>query len=129
MLKRGLIRKPVVTGANQGIGLGLAEVCLDNSAKTIYSLDIGEPGADFTALQERNKNLKYIRTDVTQKPSIQEAISSIYRVEGRLDGFVANAGMTKHQPALDFDEEQLHQIFELNASLCREKHRKYRLTE
>ena len=115
MQKVCLIQKPVVTGANQGIGLGLAEVFFDNSADTIYSLDIGDPGAGFTALQERHKNLKYIRTDVTQKSSIQEAISSIYRDEGRLDGFVANAGMTKHQPALDFDDEQLHQIFELNA--------------
>ena len=111
-----LIQKPVVTGANQGIGLGLAEVFLANSANTIYSLDIREPGADFLVLQQKHKNLKYIRTDVTQKSSIQEAISSIYHAEGRLDGFVANAGMTKHQPALDFDDEQLHQIFELNAS-------------
>ncbi|KAL8951948.1 MAG: hypothetical protein Q9222_002100 [Ikaeria aurantiellina] len=35
-------------------------------------------------------------------------------MEGHLDGFIANAGMTKHQPALEFSEEQLHQIFDLN---------------
>ncbi|KAL8698487.1 MAG: hypothetical protein Q9201_006542 [Fulgogasparrea decipioides] len=103
-----------VTGANQGIGLGIAEVCLANSAQTIYSLDINEPGPDFEGLQQKQKNLKFIKTDVTRKESVEQAIEEIYKREGRLDGFVANAGMTKHQPALDFNEEQLHQIFELN---------------
>ena len=92
----------------------MAQVCLANLAKVVYSLDIGAPGADFAALQESSGNLKYLKTDVTQKASIEEAIASIYGEEGRLDGFVANAGMTKHQPALAFDAEQLHQMFELN---------------
>ncbi|KAL8723891.1 MAG: hypothetical protein Q9181_007101 [Wetmoreana brouardii] len=105
-----------ITGANQGIGLGIAEVCLANSAQTIYSLDINEPGADFEELQQKQKNLKFIKADVTRKESVEQAIEEIYEREGRLDGFVANAGMTKHQPALDFSEEQLHQIFELNVA-------------
>ncbi|KAG6988935.1 hypothetical protein G7Y79_00067g095500 [Physcia stellaris] len=103
-----------ITGANQGIGLGVAEVCLMNSAKVVYSLDISDPADEFTTLQAKHRNLKYVRTDVTQKGSIEKAIASIYEQEGRLDGFVANAGMTKHQPALEFDDDQLHQIFELN---------------
>ncbi|KAL9002438.1 MAG: hypothetical protein Q9188_004626 [Gyalolechia gomerana] len=103
-----------ITGANQGIGLGIAEVCLANLAKMVYSLDIKEPGTDFESLYQKQKNFKFIKTDVTKKQSVDEAVEEIYRREGRLDGFVANAGMTKHQPALDFSEEQLHQIFELN---------------
>lgn len=108
-----------VTGANQGIGLGVAEVCLINSAKVVYSLDIGDPADEFTTLQAKHRNLKYVRTDVTQKGSIEKAIASIYKQEGHLDGFVANAGMTKHQPALEFDDDQLHKIFELNVGLPR----------
>lgn len=108
-----------VTGANQGIGLGVAEVCLINSAKVVYSLDISDPADDFTTLQAKHRNLKYVKTDVTEKQSIEEAIASIYQQEGHLDGFVANAGMTKHQPALDFDDDQLRKIFELNVGLSR----------
>lgn len=34
-----------ITGANRGIGLGIAEVCLAHAASIIYSLDLFEPGA------------------------------------------------------------------------------------
>ncbi|KAI4241763.1 MAG: hypothetical protein LQ352_007387 [Teloschistes flavicans] len=80
----------------------------------VYSLDINEPGADFEELRQKQGNLKFIQTDITNKASVEQAIEEIYKREGHLDGFIANAGMTKHQPALDFSEEQLHQIFGLN---------------
>jgi hypothetical protein len=32
-----------ISGANRGIGLGLAEVCLVNNAAVVYSLDITAP--------------------------------------------------------------------------------------
>ena len=85
----------------------------------MYSLDINEPGADFESLHRQRKDFRFVKTDVTKKESVDKAIEEIYRKEGRLDGFIANAGMTKHQPALDFSEEQLHQLFELN--VCRER--------
>ncbi|KAL9576603.1 MAG: hypothetical protein Q9212_006965, partial [Teloschistes hypoglaucus] len=80
----------------------------------IYSLDINQPGADFEELRQKEKKLKFIQADVTSKKSVDQAIEEIYKAEGQLDGFIANAGMTKHQPALAFSEEQLQQIFGLN---------------
>lgn len=103
-----------ITGANQGIGLGIAEVCLANAAKAVYSLDINAPGAAFETLQQKVKKLAFIQTDITNQKDVESAIEAIYKTEGRLDGFVANAGMTRHQPALEFSDEQLRQIFELN---------------
>lgn len=48
-----LARKVIaITGANRGIGLGIAEVCLANGAKMVYSLDLMEPGEEFAALQK-----------------------------------------------------------------------------
>ncbi|KAF7588142.1 hypothetical protein BBP40_006142 [Aspergillus hancockii] len=103
-----------ITGANRGIGLGIAEVCLANSAKFIYSLDLMEPGEDFAALQKRYSNLRCIQTDVTSEESIEKAINQVVEETGRIDGLVANAGMTKHQPALKFDRGQLNSLFNLN---------------
>ncbi|KAI9845004.1 MAG: hypothetical protein M1837_005148 [Sclerophora amabilis] len=103
-----------ITGANRGIGLGVAEVCLANAAKVVYSLDLAEPGEDFTALQRKHPNLRYVETDVTVEESIERSVSAIVSEEGRIDGFVANAGMTQHQPALKFDREQLEKLFNLN---------------
>ncbi|KAJ5925423.1 hypothetical protein N7454_008062 [Penicillium verhagenii] len=103
-----------ITGANRGIGLGIAEVCLANSARMVYSLDLMEPGEDFAALQKRYPNFKFIQTDVTSEESVEKAINQVVEETGRIDGLVANAGMTKHQPALKFDRADLEKLFNLN---------------
>lgn len=104
-----------ITGANRGIGLGLAEVCLANNAAAVYSLDLLEPGDEFNALAKKNPNrFKYLHMDVTDEPSIAKTINQIVEAEGAIHGMVANAGMTKHQPALDFTREQVEQMYKLN---------------
>ncbi|KAL2834823.1 hypothetical protein BJY01DRAFT_259363 [Aspergillus pseudoustus] len=104
-----------ITGANQGIGLGLAEVCLANAAAHVYSLDISEPGSPFTELASKNpKKFSYIQTDVTSEDSVTAALDRIVAEHGRFDGMIANAGATKHQPALDFTMDQVKRLFELN---------------
>ncbi|CAI0647414.1 unnamed protein product [Colletotrichum noveboracense] len=104
-----------ITGANRGIGLGIAEVCLANDAKVVYSLDLFEPGEEFQAVQKANpKRIQYLRCDVTSEESVTSAIDAIIAKEGAIHGLVANAGMTKHQPALDFSRAQLEQLFNLN---------------
>lgn len=112
----GLKNKVIaITGANRGIGLGIAQVCLANDAAVVYSLDLFEPGEDFAALQKANaKRLKYLNCDVTSEDSVTKAIDSIIAAEGAIHGLVANAGMTKHQPALDFSRAQIEQLFNLN---------------
>ncbi|KAF7555300.1 hypothetical protein G7Z17_g2294 [Cylindrodendrum hubeiense] len=104
-----------ITGANRGIGLGIAEVCLANEASVIYSLDLFEPGEEFQKIKDANpKRLHYLNCDVTSEESIEKAISTIVTNHGAIHGFVANAGMTKHQPALEFSRAQLDQLFNLN---------------
>ncbi|KAI1495997.1 hypothetical protein F5X99DRAFT_92437 [Biscogniauxia marginata] len=104
-----------ITGANQGIGLGLAEVCLANAAGYVYSLDISTPGDDFAALSKRYPGrLEHIQTDVMDEESVKAALDQITGARGRLDGMVANAGATKHQAALDFTMEQFERLYRLN---------------
>jgi NAD(P)-dependent dehydrogenase (short-subunit alcohol dehydrogenase family) len=114
--KVGLKGKVIaITGANRGIGLGLATVCLANDAAEIYSLDLFEPGEDFQALSAANpKRVRYLHCDVTSEESVTTAVDTIVAQSGRIDGMIANAGMTKHQPALNFDRPQLEQLFNLN---------------
>ncbi|KAJ9613375.1 hypothetical protein H2200_003317 [Cladophialophora chaetospira] len=105
----------VITGANRGIGLGIAEVCLANSASIVYSFDLFEPGEEFAAIKTAYRGrLRYIHCDVTNETSVTNAIDTAVEQTGRLDGLVANAGMTKHQPALNFDRPQLEKLFNLN---------------
>lgn len=104
-----------ITGANRGIGLGIAEVCLANEAACVYSLDLFEPGEEFRAVQKKGQDrLFYLNCNVTSEQSITAAVDAIITAQGAIHGLVANAGMTKHQPALDFDRAQLEQLFNLN---------------
>ncbi|KAI1262804.1 hypothetical protein F5Y18DRAFT_144628 [Xylariaceae sp. FL1019] len=106
-----------ITGANQGIGLGLAEVCLANSAACVFSLDISQPGDDFANLLERYPDrLEYVNTDVTSEESVKAALDKVVELKGRFDGLIANAGATKHQPALDFTMEEFEKLFKLNVN-------------
>ncbi|KAI9926239.1 hypothetical protein MW887_004702 [Aspergillus wentii] len=104
-----------ITGANRGIGLALAEVCLANEAAAVVSLDIFTPGDEFAALRKAYpKRLDYIHCDVTSEESVTSAIDGVISARGAIHGFIANAGMTKHQPALDFSRAQLDNLFNLN---------------
>ncbi|EGX88214.1 short-chain dehydrogenase, putative [Cordyceps militaris CM01] len=104
-----------ITGANQGIGLALAEVCLSNDAASVFSLDISEPAEAFADLAKRFPGrLEFQHCDVTKEESVQGALDAIVAQKKRFDGMVANAGATKHQPALDFTMDQVKRLFELN---------------
>lgn len=104
-----------ITGANRGIGLGIAEVCLANAASVVYSLDLMEPSEEFFALSKKNSGrFKYKQMDVTDEESVQNAIDAIVEDEGAIHGMICNAGMTKHQPALDFSMAEMEKLFKLN---------------
>ncbi|KAL2689057.1 hypothetical protein Neosp_003108 [[Neocosmospora] mangrovei] len=104
-----------VTGANRGIGLGVAESCLDNDAALVYSIDYAEPGEEFAAAQKRwPGKLKAIQADVTKEATVTAAVDRIVEESGALHGMVVNAGRTNHKAALDFTEEEIHALFNIN---------------
>ena len=49
-----------------------------------------------------------------EESSVEKTIDMIVENEGRIDGMVANAGMAKHQPALQFTREEIEKLFNLN---------------
>ncbi|KAL4886963.1 hypothetical protein BJY04DRAFT_212931 [Aspergillus karnatakaensis] len=104
-----------ITGANRGIGLGIAESCLVNGAEHVYSIDIGETGDDFAALSKRFPNkLHAIAANVTEEETIIAAIDKIIAEAGGLHGVVVNAGRTHHKAALDFTKEEIETLFNVN---------------
>jgi NAD(P)-dependent dehydrogenase (short-subunit alcohol dehydrogenase family) len=106
-----------ITGANRGIGLGIADCCLANGAKSVYSIDIGETGDEFAAISAKYPNQIFaVQADVTKEESIQAAVDKIVSEAGALHGMVCNAGRTKHKPALDFTTEEIDQLWGVNVS-------------
>lgn len=111
--------KKIVTGAHRGIGLGIAESCLDNGAARVYSLDIADaPGDEFAALAKRYPDRLFaVQADVTKESTVTEAVDRIVAEAGALHGMVVNAGRTKHKAALDFTEEEVMGLFAINVSV------------
>ncbi|KAK5696744.1 hypothetical protein LTR97_008048 [Elasticomyces elasticus] len=104
-----------ITGANRGIGLGIANSCLSNGAAHIFSIDIGETGDDFLAIQKKYPGkLHALKADVTDEDSATKAVDEIIAQVGTLNGMVVNAGRTKHKSALDFTTEEINQLFAIN---------------
>lgn len=106
-----------VTGANRGIGLGIAECCLVNGAEKIYSIDFADPGDEFQHLAKQYPGRLFaVQADVTKEASVQEAVDKILTEAGGLHGMVCNAGRTNHKSALDFTTEEIEALFNVNVS-------------
>ncbi|TEA18587.1 putative NADP-dependent mannitol dehydrogenase [Colletotrichum sidae] len=104
-----------VTGANRGIGLGVAECCLLNGAEKVYSIDFAEPAEEFAAAAKQFPGrIAAIRANVTEEESITAAIDRIVEESGAIHGIVCNAGKTNHKSALDFTKEEIESLFGVN---------------
>ena len=105
----------VVTGANRGIGLGIAACCLSNGADKVYSIDIGETGEEFAALAKSYPGRVFaVNANVAEEATIIAAVDQIIAEAGALHGMVANAGRTHHKAALDFTKEEIENLFNVN---------------
>ncbi|CAK7212990.1 hypothetical protein SEUCBS140593_001694 [Sporothrix eucalyptigena] len=105
-----------ITGANRGIGFGIAQVCLANGAAAVVSLDIFEPGEEFWAEKKsQSGRLHFIHCDIASPKDITAAFDRIVADHGgRFDGLVANAGRSRHQPALAVDRMAMEDLFIIN---------------
>lgn len=108
----------LVTGANRGIGLGIAECCLANGASKVYSIDYADDvGDDFKTLSKVYPGQLFaLKADVTKEQSITEAIDKVLEEAGALHGVVVNAGRTNHKSALEFTTEEIEALFAVNVS-------------
>lgn len=106
-----------MTGANRGIGLGIADCCLSNGAAKVYSIDIGEAGEDFANLTKRYPGQLFaVHANVTDEETIIAAVAQIIAEASALHGMVVNAGRTHHKAALDFTKEEVESSFNVNFS-------------
>ncbi|KAF2477084.1 NAD(P)-binding protein [Lindgomyces ingoldianus] len=102
-----------ITGANQEIGLGIADCCLSNGASKVYSVDIGSPGNEFSNLQLKYPDQFFsFQANVTKEESI--SVDHILSETGAIHGMVCNAGRTKHMLALEFTTEEVEQLWGVN---------------
>lgn len=106
----------IITGGSKGIGYGIAEEYLKEGAKITICSRNEEEGRKA---QEKLSNLGevlYIQTDVSSIGENQKLVDETVEKYGKLDIFVANAGINdpKKTHYLDITEEQYEKIMGVN---------------
>lgn len=97
----------LITGASSGIGKSIA-LFLSEKGYTVYGTSRSpEKYPDITAF-------KLLKLDVGDLYTIKEAISTIYKAEGRLDVLVNNAGAGITGPLEEIPEEEIQRNFVTN---------------
>jgi 3-oxoacyl-[acyl-carrier protein] reductase len=105
----------VVTGAGQGIGLGIAKKLAQNGCNVII-VDLNEDSANRVAeeLAGLNVQTQAIRCDVSNKDDVNNAINLVRERFGAIDILVNNAGIYPFIPFTELTEGDWDKILDVN---------------
>jgi NAD(P)-dependent dehydrogenase (short-subunit alcohol dehydrogenase family) len=99
-------RVAVVTGAGQGIGLGIAEaLALRGARVAIVDVSADSAASAADSLRDAGFDAEWYCGDVANRPAMEAVIAQIDAREGRLDILVNNAGISVLSSFLDSDDE------------------------
>ena len=101
----------VITGAAQGIGLGITQRFAAEGAR-VMMLDVNEDvglraAADISGAQ-------FFCTDVSDKTAVDHTVDEIMTNSGRIDICVNNAGILRSGDVLEISEEDFDKVLSVN---------------
>jgi NAD(P)-dependent dehydrogenase (short-subunit alcohol dehydrogenase family) len=117
-------RVAIVTGAGQGVGLGVARAFAAEGAQVVVanrSADKGEAAVagiqrDFAA---QGASARYVKTDVSHKDSVLAMVDETVKAYGRVDVLVNNATPTGGTARLEsMTDEAMHEHMDVNYFAC-----------
>lgn len=106
----------IITGGSKGIGYGIAEEFLKEGAKITICSRNEEEGKKAQEELSKLGEVLYLQTDVSSIEENQRLVDKTVEKYGKLDVFVANAGINdpKKTHYLDITEEQYEKIMGVN---------------
>ena len=111
-----MIKIALITGGSKGIGYGIAEVLIKEGIKVAITSRTQESADEATA----NLNLIKegyaigIESDVRNLTSQEHAVNQVIKAWGRLDYFIANAGVGHFAPIQTLSVEEWHETIDIN---------------
>jgi 2-deoxy-D-gluconate 3-dehydrogenase len=103
----------VVTGANTGLGQGLA-VALAEAGADIACVARSSGVETLAAVTDRGRRVAEIRADLGSTRDIPRIVAETLQRFGRLDILVNNAGMIRRADALEFSEQDWDEVTNVN---------------
>ncbi len=106
-----------ITGAAQGIGLGLARAFGSAGARLVIG-DVQEGAAQAAAesLRGDGHQAVAVRADVTQADDNQAWVAAAVKHFGRLDVAICNAGISQVKPFMDLDADDWARMMAVNVT-------------
>lgn len=113
----------IVTGGCRGIGLEVARGLCEAGAKVAitYSSTAPEEANEIAAqISSANEGrlVKAYKCNVQSVADVEATVEAVVKEvgNGRLDIMVANAGISKNQPAIDYPEDKFREMFDINVN-------------
>jgi glucose 1-dehydrogenase len=108
-------RVALVTGANAGIGLAIAERLLQDGFALVYATRKrdGEAEKMYDRLSARGE-VRWALGDLSDVKAPEQLVGEARDAYGRLDALVNNAGLTRAKPALELTAEDFDAIFSVD---------------
>lgn len=112
----GVLEVALVTGASRGIGLAVAEALLEQGmAVALNGRDAGRLAPAVERLDDRYPGrVMAVPFDVRDLHAQRDAVARVVAEFGRLDLFVANAGVGVFAPVDELTPEQWSRVIETN---------------
>jgi len=106
-------KRIVVTGANTGIGQGIAVAVAKAGGEVI---GVGRSSMDETAALVANVGRVFvpIACDLGDHQAAAEMLDRVWATNGPVDGLVNNAGIIRRADAVDFSEDDWDDVMDVN---------------
>tara|TARA_R110002072_G_scaffold38314_27_gene111133 strand:+ start:12046 stop:12819 length:774 start_codon:yes stop_codon:yes gene_type:complete len=106
-------RVALVTGANTGIGQGIA-VALARAGADVALVARRDPGETCEMVEAEGRRAHVVMADLSSIEPCQRIVDDTVEALGRLDILVNNAGIIRREDALDFSEEDWDAVMNVN---------------
>ena len=103
----------LVTGANTGIGQGIA-VALAKAGADVAVVARREPSETKAMVEAEGVRAHVVMADLSSIEPCERIVSDIVRTLGKIDILVNNAGIIRREDALDFSEEDWDAVMDVN---------------
>tara|TARA_B100001758_G_scaffold167013_1_gene144227 strand:- start:310 stop:1053 length:744 start_codon:yes stop_codon:yes gene_type:complete len=106
----------IITGGARGIGKGICEVfCKAGATVALWDvLDEGTQTAD--QIEKDGGSIFFQKVDITNKSSVEEAVSKIISAHGKIDILINNAGVIRDRSFMKMSEEEWNTVININLS-------------
>lgn len=107
------IRNVLITGGNQGIGLGIAQRFARAGDKVLI-MDIAQAVSDEAKKVIEQCGSQYYSCDITDKAAVQREMTKLLSEQGAINVLINNAGVTRWKSFMETTEDDLEYIFGVN---------------